>query len=103
MSLFKVCDEPLTFEEYVRRDVGTETQSNIEYADAIVNQCAADIAAMDAGSTIIYWNPDCNDYDSWVDEYNRYIESSPCEINYLGVGLVLALGVGAIYLIRRKK
>ena len=96
MSLFKVCDEPLTFEEYVRRDVGTETQSNIEYADAIVNQCASDIAIMDAGSTIIYWNPACNDY-------NSYIESSPCEINYLGVGLVLALGVGAIYLIRRKK
>ena len=102
MSLFKICDEPLTFEEYVTSEVGTNSTQDFAYISAIVNQCPADIAALDSGSTIITWNPACNYYDSWVNEYNDYVADSPCEINYLGVGLVLALGVGAIYLIRKR-
>ena len=48
MSLFKICDEPLTFEEYVTSEVGTNSTQDFAYIDAIVNQCPADIAAMDS-------------------------------------------------------
>ena len=91
MGLFKICETPLEFEDYIVDEVG---QDDAEYAQAALN-CLDGIT--DPSGI-------CDDIPAWQNTYeNEYIPSLPCKPNYLGIGLVLALGVGAIYLIRKKK
>ena len=94
MGLFKICTEPLEFEDYIIDSVGAVTEGDADYAQAILD-CLDGIT-----------DPSCicDDIPDWQDLYeNEYIPNLPCKPNYLGIGLVLALGVGVISLIRRRK
>ena len=93
MGLFRICTEPLEFEEYIIQE-SNELFGDSEYAEA----------AIDCLDGITDPTGICNDIDDWQNEYdNEYLPSLPCKPNYLGIGLVLALGVGIIYFIRRRK
>tara|TARA_B100001939_G_C16593056_1_gene467701 strand:+ start:187 stop:462 length:276 start_codon:yes stop_codon:yes gene_type:complete len=91
MGLFKICTEPLEFEDYIIDEVGADSA---DYAQAVID-CLDGIT--DPSGI-------CDDIPAWQDTYeNEYIPNLPCKPNYLGIGLVLALGVGVISLIRRRK
>lgn len=91
MGLFKICTEPLDFEDYIIGEVGAD---GADYAQA----------AIDCLDGITDPSGICDDIPDWQDTYeNEYIPSLPCKPNYLGIGLVLVLGIGVISLIRRRK
>ena len=88
MGLFRICETALTFEEYIVQETnGDYTQAALGCLDGIIDPSGI-----------------CDEIDSWQNEYeNEYLANLPCKPNYLGIGLVLALGVGVIYFIRRRK
>lgn len=90
MGLFRICEKSLTFEEYILSDTGLG-----EEVGSILLACTTPEGQDD---------DICSSYDGLVNEYEtEYLPTIPCKPNYLGIGFVLALGVGAIYLIRKRK